>query len=59
MLVGLVGQAAVERRWAGARARLAPVLKGRNYFVVECSAKTGKGLQDGMEWLVDQINKGE
>ena len=30
-----------------------------NYFVVECSAKTGKGLQDGMEWLVDQINKGE
>ena len=36
-----------------------PVLKGRNYFVVECSAKTGKGLQDGMEWLVDQINKGE
>ena len=38
---------------------VAPVLKGRNYFVVECSAKTGKGLQDGMEWLVDQINKGE
>ena len=37
---------------------VAPVLKGRNYFVVECSAKTGKGLQDGMEWLVDQINKG-
>ena len=38
---------------------VAPVLKGRNYSVVECSAKTGKGLQDGMEWLVDQINKGE
>ena len=38
---------------------VAPVLYGRNYFVVECSAKTGKGLQDGMEWLVDQINKGE
>ena len=37
---------------------VAPVLKGRNYFVVECSAKTGKGLQDGAEWLVDQINKG-
>ena len=26
---------------------VAPVLKGRNYFVVECSAKTGKGYRSG------------
>ena len=36
-----------------------PVLKGRNFKIQKCSAKTGVGLQDGMEWLVDQINKGE
>ena len=32
------------------------VLKGREYTIVECSAKTGKGLQEGMEWLVERVN---
>ena len=32
-------------------------LKGRDFKIEKCSAKTGKGLQDGMEWLVDQLNK--
>ncbi len=35
-----------------------PVLKGRNFKIQKCSAKTGVGLQDGMEWLVDQLNNG-
>lgn len=31
-------------------------LKGRNYKIMKCSAKTGNGLQSGMEWLVENLN---
>ena len=33
-------------------------VKGRQWSVQQCSAKSGEGLQDGMEWLIEQINKG-
>mmetsp|Transcript_7636 Transcript_7636/g.10624 ORF Transcript_7636/g.10624 Transcript_7636/m.10624 type:complete len:186 (+) Transcript_7636:79-636(+) len=29
---------------------------GRNWTIIGCSAKTGEGLQDGMEWLVEELN---
>lgn len=32
-------------------------LRDRNWTILGCSAKTGEGLQDGMEWLVEQINQ--
>lgn len=34
----------------------AKLLKTRDYHLQECSAKTGQGLQDGMEWLVNKLN---
>jgi len=30
---------------------------GRNWTIIGCSAKTGEGLQDGMEWLVEELNQ--
>lgn len=30
---------------------------GRVFQVQGCSAKTGAGLQEGMEWLVEQVNQ--
>merc|ERR1711977_51815 len=32
-------------------------IKGRPWQIQPCSAKTGIGLQEGMEWTVKQINK--
>jgi len=34
-------------------------LRDRTWQILPCSAKTGEGLQDGMEWIVDQINNGK
>lgn len=34
-------------------------LRDRTWQILPCSAKTGAGLQDGMEWLVEQINTGK
>mmetsp|Transcript_29654 Transcript_29654/g.30057 ORF Transcript_29654/g.30057 Transcript_29654/m.30057 type:complete len:186 (-) Transcript_29654:318-875(-) len=36
-------------------------IRERNWTILPCSAKTGDGLQDAMEWIVEQINsaKGE
>jgi len=36
-------------------------IRERTWQILPCSAKTGEGLQDGMEWIVEQINsnKGE
>jgi ADP-ribosylation factor-like protein 3 len=36
-------------------------IKDRAWQIQACSAKTGDGLQDGMEWIVSQIGaaKGE
>lgn len=31
-------------------------IKDRTWQILPCSAKTGDGLQDGMEWLVEQVN---
>ena len=31
-------------------------LRERTWQILPCSAKTGEGLQEGMEWLVEQIN---
>jgi hypothetical protein len=30
--------------------------RDRPWHIQGCSAKTGEGLQDGMEWIVSQIN---
>jgi len=30
---------------------------GRNWTIIGCSAKTGEGLQEGMEWLVEELNQ--
>mmetsp|Transcript_20871 Transcript_20871/g.63617 ORF Transcript_20871/g.63617 Transcript_20871/m.63617 type:complete len:166 (-) Transcript_20871:931-1428(-) len=35
------------------------VIRDREWCVQPCSAKTGDGLQDGMEWIVNQMNKSE
>lgn len=32
------------------------MINGRNWTIIGCSAKTGEGLQDGMEWLVEELN---
>lgn len=32
-------------------------LENRTWQLQGCSAKTGEGLQEGMEWLVEQINQ--
>ncbi len=34
-------------------------LRERTWQILPCSAKTGDGLQEGMEWLVEQINSGK
>lgn len=34
-------------------------LRDRTWQILPCSAKSGDGLQDGMEWLVEQINSGK
>ena len=34
-------------------------LRDRTWQILACSAKTGDGLQEGMEWLVEQINSGK
>jgi ADP-ribosylation factor-like protein 3 len=34
-------------------------IRDRVWNILPCSAKTGEGLQDGMEWVVSQINGGE
>lgn len=31
-------------------------LRERVWQILPCSAKTGEGLQEGMEWIVEQIN---
>ena len=31
-------------------------LRERTWTILPCSAKTGEGLQEAMEWLVEQIN---
>lgn len=32
-------------------------LRDRTWQILPCSARTGEGLQEGMEWLVEQINQ--
>ena len=32
------------------------VSRTRTWQILPCSAKTGEGLQDAMEWIVEQIN---
>jgi ADP-ribosylation factor-like protein 3 len=31
-------------------------LRERTWQILPCSAKTGEGLQEAMEWIVEQIN---
>ena len=31
-------------------------LRERTWHILPCSARTGEGLQEGMEWLVEQVN---
>lgn len=31
-------------------------VRDRTYQILPCSAKTGEGLQESMEWIVEQIN---
>ena len=31
-------------------------LRERTWILLPCSAKTGEGLQDAMEWIVEQVN---
>ena len=33
------------------------LIRDRPWQIQGCSAKDGSGLQDGMEWLVRQVNK--
>jgi len=33
-------------------------IKSRNWHIQACSAKNGTGLQEGMEWIVEQVNDG-
>jgi len=33
-------------------------IRDRPWHIQACSAKTGEGLQDGMEWVVGEVNKG-
>ena len=32
-------------------------LRSRTWNIIACSAKTGEGLNEGLEWLVEQINQ--
>jgi ADP-ribosylation factor-like protein 3 len=34
-------------------------LRDRVWQILPCSAKTGDGLQEAMEWVVEQINTGK
>lgn len=34
-------------------------MRERTWQILPCSARTGDGLQEGMEWLVEQINSGK
>ena len=34
-------------------------LRDRVWQILPCSAKTGEGLQEAMEWIVEQINSGK
>lgn len=34
-------------------------VRDRSWNILPCSARTGEGLQEGMEWLVEQINSGK
>jgi len=34
-------------------------IRDRQWHIQGCSAKTGDGLQEGMEWVVGQVNNGE
>ncbi len=34
-------------------------LRDRTWQILPCSAKTGEGLSEGLEWLVEQINNGK
>lgn len=36
---------------------LASLPRSRNWHIQGCSAKTGEGLQEGMEWLVQMIGE--
>lgn len=36
-----------------------PEMRDRQWHILACSARTGDGLQEGMEWLVEQINSGK
>lgn len=31
-------------------------IRQRTWQILPCSARTGEGLQEGMEWIVEQIN---
>jgi ADP-ribosylation factor-like protein 3 len=37
---------------------LAALPRGRSWHIQGASAKTGEGLQEGMEWLVQMIGEG-
>jgi ADP-ribosylation factor-like protein 3 len=34
-------------------------LRDRVWEILPCSARTGEGLQEGMEWIVEKINAGK
>ncbi len=34
-------------------------VRGRTWQILPCSARTGEGLQEAMEWLVEQVNSAE
>jgi ADP-ribosylation factor-like protein 3 len=33
-------------------------IRDRTWHIQACSAKSGEGLQEGMEWVVGEVNKG-
>ena len=33
--------------------------RDRTWQILPCSAKTGEGLQEAMEWIVEKINNGQ
>lgn len=34
-------------------------IRGRTWKILPCSAKTGEGLKEAMEWLVEQVNSSQ
>lgn len=34
-------------------------IRDREWQIQSCSAKTGEGLQEGLEWLINTINEGQ